>query len=953
MRIALLFTFFLCLWPSFVTATHHFARRDHKAHSHPSLTSRQHRIRRDLLDVCINVNVNLLADASKLLGLGSVLGPLGLGSDIQLCLCLKGCGSATPRLVAHSSARPVVNLAQARQICKPHESVCGIPGREDTLQFECLDTNSTTTSCGGCVTPHPFINTGVAHAQGVDCTAISHAQHVGCVDRHCVVHSCQFGWIPNTSGTGCTPDTASSLKPQRARRYSRLQVNKRDAPPCAGSPINPDLQSQLAVLVDLVIDLQGLGSLLGGLIGSPALASDPAPSSNPSTSPPSVTVPSVLGPNLVPAIIQTTGNILSAPTVSSLLASVGDLLNLGQTAQGLLTGCGCLTNVLGLIEQILQSLSSIQNFCASNPVVLPAGSPSTSVVSHVPTPSVTYAPLNPPLPISSSHSGLNSISATSTVAGEPPSNPSSSVNGDGDVPIVVGLTHLGLGPASVTVDGLGNGVDIPVNNLLNGLGIGPLDARSDSSGPSASASTVLDANINLDLSSLLQNIVGLVHNLLSSLGGGVLSSTSLDPSLVSNATDAVGNVLSSTSLPSLTASANGLVVLTGELLHGIDACGCGSELGPAQEYILALLEAALQLQNWCISNPTTSIPLTPSPLHPSVTPVPHVSSTTDAVPHTPTHSGSSFSVVHHSSVATLSLTSVAPSNPSATCTASPSNGDIPIIVGLDHLLSGLGLAGSSGVVTVNGLGPVSGTVNNLLDGLGIGPHGVRWSDEGKKRSGSFLRRRTPLDLNTTVAAHSDLLAEVNLLVDLVLGLNAVGADLPSKPDPISVSSPPSSNLPGIDIGIVDGVVSAALQLLSSTTVAQLFNATDSLASTCVGYLQSLDACSCVSEMHIQSVYDYLVRIVEASLALQNLCHALSEAPPVSENPANTAPTPSPSTPTQGIIAGLTKLLHGLGLPVNAVAEVDGLLGGGLDTPVDNLLDGVGIGPNGVRRRSLS
>lgn len=90
MRIALLFTFFLSLSSSLVTAIHnsHFARRDLKPRS-DVLTSRQHRIRRDLLDICINVNINLLADASKLLGLGSLLGPLGLSSDIQLCLCLK------------------------------------------------------------------------------------------------------------------------------------------------------------------------------------------------------------------------------------------------------------------------------------------------------------------------------------------------------------------------------------------------------------------------------------------------------------------------------------------------------------------------------------------------------------------------------------------------------------------------------------------------------------------------------------------------------------------------------------------------------------------------------------------------------------------------------------------------------------------------------------------------
>ena len=80
------------LYPTLVLAIHPYAlaRREHKPSPAPQvLTSRQHHVVRDLLDVCINLNVDLLADASQLLGLGSLLGPLAAGSDIQLCLCLK------------------------------------------------------------------------------------------------------------------------------------------------------------------------------------------------------------------------------------------------------------------------------------------------------------------------------------------------------------------------------------------------------------------------------------------------------------------------------------------------------------------------------------------------------------------------------------------------------------------------------------------------------------------------------------------------------------------------------------------------------------------------------------------------------------------------------------------------------------------------------------------------
>ena len=78
------------LYPTLVLAIHPYAlaRREHSP-APQVLTSRPHHVVRDLLDVCINRNVDLLADASQLFGLGSLLGPLAAGSDIQLCLCLK------------------------------------------------------------------------------------------------------------------------------------------------------------------------------------------------------------------------------------------------------------------------------------------------------------------------------------------------------------------------------------------------------------------------------------------------------------------------------------------------------------------------------------------------------------------------------------------------------------------------------------------------------------------------------------------------------------------------------------------------------------------------------------------------------------------------------------------------------------------------------------------------
>lgn len=83
-----LFSFFPS--PTLSIHPHALSHREHgRSPASLVLTSRQHRIARDLLDVCINANVNLAANASQLLGLGSLLGDLDLGTNVQLCLCLK------------------------------------------------------------------------------------------------------------------------------------------------------------------------------------------------------------------------------------------------------------------------------------------------------------------------------------------------------------------------------------------------------------------------------------------------------------------------------------------------------------------------------------------------------------------------------------------------------------------------------------------------------------------------------------------------------------------------------------------------------------------------------------------------------------------------------------------------------------------------------------------------
>ena len=85
-----LFVSFLSLTASVATNPLHLARRDRKRSAVSSVVfSRQYHVPRSILDLCINTNVNLLADVQSLSDLGSILGPLDLLSKVHLCLCLK------------------------------------------------------------------------------------------------------------------------------------------------------------------------------------------------------------------------------------------------------------------------------------------------------------------------------------------------------------------------------------------------------------------------------------------------------------------------------------------------------------------------------------------------------------------------------------------------------------------------------------------------------------------------------------------------------------------------------------------------------------------------------------------------------------------------------------------------------------------------------------------------
>lgn len=65
------------------------SRRDRNRSLSDVLSWRQYRFPRDIIDICINTDVDLLANAGQLLSLEPILGALGISTEIHLCLCLK------------------------------------------------------------------------------------------------------------------------------------------------------------------------------------------------------------------------------------------------------------------------------------------------------------------------------------------------------------------------------------------------------------------------------------------------------------------------------------------------------------------------------------------------------------------------------------------------------------------------------------------------------------------------------------------------------------------------------------------------------------------------------------------------------------------------------------------------------------------------------------------------
>ncbi|KAF9465897.1 hypothetical protein BDZ94DRAFT_1306630 [Collybia nuda] len=276
-----------------------------------------------------------------------------------------GCGTQVP--VPRKRSTPISTLVQAKLTCKRNESVCGIAGREGTLDFECVDTRVALDSCGGCITPHPFHEPYRSTVTGTECGRLPGVVSSGCENSQCVISRCRDGQEPSVDKSSCVekpslvqqiiPNTGSS-GPLRLGTYQRRDVLSTVASP------SPDLRTQIQSVANLVVTLHEVAH------------SAPVPANTPAVD--------YIG--LAQSTVDATLNLLNSNTVANVVVNINALANLSTDFKKQLAGCECVENLgLGILvvrlDALLYAILNLQRWCQENPVGIPvipeASSPDT------------------------------------------------------------------------------------------------------------------------------------------------------------------------------------------------------------------------------------------------------------------------------------------------------------------------------------------------------------------------------------------------------------------------------------------------------------------------------------------------------------------------------------------------------------------------------------------------
>ncbi|KAG6837407.1 hypothetical protein H0H93_010025 [Arthromyces matolae] len=903
-----------------------------------------------------------------------------------------GCSSAVP----HKFARKIDHIttyADAAGICGPNHMVCGIPGREDTNDFECIDTKSTLDSCGGCAVRHPFKD-GPPLIKGSDCGRLPGVISSTCSNSGCEVTQCRTGWHLDVKRNECVHISAG---PTRRSMRSRMIKSRNDVDVKTVIPL--DLARLLDAYVLLVVKL--------------------SKASRAASSPSSLSTFDHI--HYINSILAATIYTLKSPTVAALAANIDALVSINELALNAANGCDCIRTldlraVYDDLVAVVNAARTLQDWCHSHQVDVSAKQTDASRVSdtsgagvpvtvglddilnnllnglgisthdtHIdvfglgPGLTDTTNKLLGSLGIGPGNVKLGARGSATTSSPELLKQQTkafvdtSSLPSTSDAPVTVGLDALandllnGLGISThdthADVFGLGPGLTDTTNKLLGGLGIGPGNVQSRALGSATSTTSnpellkqtkafvdtsslpetsdrpitaglddlangllsglgISTHNTHADVYGLGSGLTDATNELLGGLGigpgnvhsralGSPTFTTALNPellkmtrtlvdsvvalkdkkpnlpppqssrfaasgsppvdyNLINAILQAVVNLLKSTTVSSFAQNADTLVDVNKIVASLLRSCDCLDVLGLSGllEYLDAVLNAALGIQNWCSHNPI-GVPLPAS----SGVPVPRP--TTTASPATP------------------------PLNPASSANLL----DTTIILDLDlnALLENLGLGPSSG----GGLPDL----NSLLGGL-----------LGNIKTPANNTNGAPL--NTGNLVDPALLSQIEQLLKLTVALLSESGVLPS-----SSSSPATGTLP-IDGNLIAGIVQAVLDLLNSGTVGDLLRNLHLVAGSSTGVSDAIGGCKCSEQLGLGGLVKAVDSLLAATLNTLTWCSGNPVIPGAPPNPHSSLPTTTTSvhSPVPTTIAvGPNSNLLDLVINLNVDGTLDGLV----------------------------
>ena len=254
---------------------------------------------------------------------------------------------------------------------------------------------------------HPF--TSQPQPSGKDCSQLSNALEVQCVNRSCVVHRCREGFEPSGNQDTCI---RSRMKKIRKRQESVTVVDT-----------NSRLLGQLAIVLKFALKLKQDYSLLSSS---------------------GLDVGSFTGDSVYP-LLQSLENVLTSPDMASLVTNTNALLGVTRASSERYTDCDCIDD-LGLhdlatdTESILTAMIDLNQLLASYSLGTAVTSGAANNSENAAVNDTANAPIILGLSRLLDQLGLGMIKSDITVGGLDP-NTNALVNSL--------LDGLGIGPSGV------------------------------------------------------------------------------------------------------------------------------------------------------------------------------------------------------------------------------------------------------------------------------------------------------------------------------------------------------------------------------------------------------------------------------------------------------------------------------------------------------------------------